>query len=335
MDKDKFHALVEKSEPNICEISVMKDGQLIYEDFWQNYKAGEAVNIMSVTKSVVSLLIGIAFDKGFINSLDEPVLNFFPEYKVRRGEKTIYDVTLRHLLTMSAPFKYTSEPWTKVCTSSNWTYAALDLLGGRKGLTGEFKYSTLGIQILNGVLEKATGEKVLDFANKELFNHLDIPEVVNFYGNTKEEHLDFTTNKTPKIHEWYTDPTGCVTAGWGLALSARDLAKIGAMVAAGGSFNKQTIVSNQWIETISKVYQRPGKHFRNMGYGFLWWITNEKDNIFAAIGNCGNLIYVNPKENLAVGIGATFQPGIFDRVDFVENKLLPVILENEDITKDL
>ncbi len=279
------------------------------------------MNVMSVTKSVVSILIGIAIDKGYISSVDEPVLNFFPEYKVRRGEKTIYDVTLRHLLTMSAPFKYTSEPWTKVCTSPDWTLAALDLLGGRKGLTGEFKYATLGIQIVNGILERATGEKVLDFANKELFKPLGIPEVVNFYGNTKEEHLDFTTNKRPRKHEWYTDPAGCVTAGWGLSLSATDLARIGAMVAAGGIYNNQRIVSHQWIKAMSTVYQRPGKHFRNMGYGFFWWITNEKENIFAAIGNCGNVIYVNPKENLSVGIAASFQPGIFDRIDFIEKLL--------------
>lgn len=326
MNKESLHAFIEESEPNICEISVMKDGQLIYEDFWQNFKSGDAANVMSVTKSVVSLLTGIAMDKGFISSLDEPVLKFFPECKVRRGEKTIYDVTLRHLLTMSAPFKYTSEPWSKVCSSPDWTLAALDLLGGRKGITGEFKYATLGLQIMNGVLEKATGQKVLDFANKELFRPLGISEVENLFGKTKEDHLDFTTNKQPRKHEWFTDSAGCVTAGWGLCLSANDLAKIGSMVAADGIYNNQRIVSSQWIKDMTTVYQRPGKHFRNMGYGFLWWITNEKQNIFAAIGNCGNVIYVNPKEKLAVGIAATFKPGIFDRIDFIEKKLLPVIV---------
>lgn len=96
---------------------------------------------------MIALLTGIAMDKGYIQSVEQKVLKFFPEYTVKRGEKTIYDVTIRHLLTMTAPYKYKSEPWTKVCTSDDWTKAALDLLGGRSGITGEFKYSTLGIQI--------------------------------------------------------------------------------------------------------------------------------------------------------------------------------------------
>lgn len=107
------------------------------------------MNVMSVTKSVIALLTGIAIDKGYIESVDQKVLDFFPKYTVKRGEKTIYDVTIRHLLTMTAPYKYRSEPWTKVCTSDDWTKAALDLLGGRSGITGEFKYSTLGIQIMS------------------------------------------------------------------------------------------------------------------------------------------------------------------------------------------
>jgi CubicO group peptidase (beta-lactamase class C family) len=76
---------------------------------------------------------------------------------------------------MTAPYKYKSEPWTKVCTSNDWTKAALDILGGRKGITGEFKYSTLGIQILSGVIANASGMKVIDFANAYLFETLGIP----------------------------------------------------------------------------------------------------------------------------------------------------------------
>ena len=104
----------------------------------------------SVTKGVMALLAGIAVDKGFIKSVDEKVIDFFPDYQVKKGEKTIYDVTLKHLLTMTAPYKGKSEPWKKVCTSDDWTKAALDFLGGRNGITGEFRYATLGIQILAG-----------------------------------------------------------------------------------------------------------------------------------------------------------------------------------------
>ena len=76
---------------------------------------------MSATKSVMALLVGIAIDKGLMGGVDDKVLSFFPEYQVKRGEKTIYDVTVRHLLTMRAPYKGKGDPWSKVCSSMDWT----------------------------------------------------------------------------------------------------------------------------------------------------------------------------------------------------------------------
>ena len=154
MTKSELHQMIADStgnESNICQIYAVKNGSVVFNDCWRGYKTTDAVNVMSVTKSVMALLIGIAIDKGYIRSGDQKVIDFFPDYSVKRGEKTIYLVTLRHLLTMTAPYKYRSEPWTRVCTSNDWTKAALDLLGGRNGITGEFKYATLGIQILSGV----------------------------------------------------------------------------------------------------------------------------------------------------------------------------------------
>ncbi len=153
MTRNELHTFVSESkgnENNICQIYAIKNGVTVYNDNWHGFETDSAMNVMSVTKGVMALLIGIALDKGYIKSVQQKVLEFFPDYTVKRGEKTIYNVTLEHLLTMTAPYKYRSEPWTKVCTSDDWTKAALDLLGGKAGITGEFKYSTLGIQILFG-----------------------------------------------------------------------------------------------------------------------------------------------------------------------------------------
>jgi len=141
MTKSELHSYISENtgnESNICQIYAIKNGMTVYEDCWHDYQTENTVNIMSVTKSVMALLIGIATDHGCIQNTDQKVLDFFPDYTVKRGEKTIYDVTLKHLLTMTAPYKYRSEPWTKVCTSDDWTKAALDLLGGRSGITGDF-----------------------------------------------------------------------------------------------------------------------------------------------------------------------------------------------------
>ena len=119
------------------------------------------MNVMSVTKSVTSLLIGIAIDQGLIKSVDDYVMDYYKEtYTPKRGEQTIFKVTIKHLLTMTAPYKGKSEPWTKVCTSDDWTLTTLDVLGGRKGITNEFRYHTLGVQILLGIIRNTSGMNV-------------------------------------------------------------------------------------------------------------------------------------------------------------------------------
>ena len=94
------------------------------------------MNVMSVTKSITSLLIGIAIDQGLIKSVDDFVIDYYKGiYTPKRGEKTIYQVTIKHLITMTGPYKGKREPWTKVCTSEDWTLTIMDVLGGRNGIT--------------------------------------------------------------------------------------------------------------------------------------------------------------------------------------------------------
>ena len=156
MNKEELHNIIEEQQPNICQIVAIKNNEIIYNDTWNNYKTTDNVHITSVTKSIISILIGIAIDKGMIESVNQKVLDFFPEYIIKRGEKTIQEITLYNLLTMTAPYKFKSEPWTKVCTSEDWTKAVLDLLGGKSGITGEFKYTSLGIHILSSIITKVS-----------------------------------------------------------------------------------------------------------------------------------------------------------------------------------
>lgn len=324
----EFHKYVEESkgnESNICEITVIKNGKVEYEDYWHGYKPKDTLNIMSVTKSIVAILLGIAIDKGFVKSVNQKILDYFPDYKVKRGEKTIYDVTLFHLLTMTAPYKYRSEPWTKVCTSDDWTKAALDLLGGRAGISDEFKYSTLGIQILSGIIASSSKMTLIDFANEYLFKPLDIPIHKNKEASTKEDQLEYMVAKYPKGDVWYADPQGVNTAGWGLSLSATDMTKIGLMCAQGGIYNGKQIVSRQWVEKMTTPYVALDEKYGNVSYGYLWWLIDQKDKIYAAIGDGGNIIYVNEKRNIIVAIAGTFKPRIFDRVQFIQEKIEPLI----------
>ena len=87
-------------------MTAVQNGKTIINDTWNDYKADDTVHTMSVTKSIVSLLVDIAIEQGLIGSIDDYVLDYFPNYKIKRGEKTIQKVTLKNLLTMTAPYKY-------------------------------------------------------------------------------------------------------------------------------------------------------------------------------------------------------------------------------------
>ena len=328
MNKEQLHSYISDStgnESNICQIYVIKDGEIAYDDCWHGFKTEDAMNVNSVTKGVMALLAGIALDRGCIKSVDQKVMDFFPDYAVKRGEKTIYDVTIKHLLTMTAPYKGKSEPWKKVCTSQDFTIAILDYLGGRSGITGEFRYATLGIQILAGIIERATGEKCIDFANSNLFEPLGLPKRIPHGDSSKEDQFDFFMNKNPRKYEWYSDPQGSVTAGWGLCMSAKDMAVIGALVSNYGQYDGTRIITEEYLKDMIAPHLKLGERFGYMNYGYLWYKPYDDKDVYAAIGDSGNIIYVNMEKKISVGITGTFKPRIFDRVVFIEEKVLPVI----------
>ncbi len=321
MTKNELHNLVSNSkgnESNICQIYAFKNGEVIFDESFKDYDSDTPININSVTKGVMALITGIAIDKGYIKSVDQKVMDFFPDYIPKRGEKTIYDVTIKHLLTMTAPYKGRTEPWKKVCTSADWTRAVLDNLGGRSGITGEFRYATLGIQILSGIIENAIHGKLIDFANEYLFLPLGIPKHELHGDSSKEDQFAFFMNKTPKRHEWYSDPKDVVTAGWGLCLSAKDEAKIGELVLNDGEYQGKQIISKKWIKEMLTPRQKLGMMFGYMEYCYLWYKPYKDKEVYAAIGDSGNIIYINKEKNVSVGITGTFKPRIFDRVQFIE-----------------
>lgn len=325
MNKQEMHDLIERQQPNICQIVAVRGNQTVYSDTWNNYKSDDCVHVMSVTKSVMALLIGIAIDKGQIKSVNEKVLDYFPDYKVKRGEKTIYEVTIKHLLTMRAPYKGKGDPWSKVCSSENWTYASLDFLGGRKGLTDEFNYSSVCLHVLSGILYKATSMKTVDYANENLFEPLGIKKHKTYYAKTAEEHKEFTISKQPKENVWFSDPQGLGTPGYGLCFSAEDMAKLGLLCLNKGRHNGKQIISEAWIDEMTRARTVESRHFRGMDYGYLWWIVDRKKGIYAAIGNSGNVIYVNPEKQLVVAVASYFKPTIFDRVDFIQQHIEPFV----------
>ena len=255
--------IINSSYNNTAGIIVLKNGKTLYENYFNEYTAANAVHVASVTKSIFSALIGIAIKNGYIKSIDQKVLDFFPDYTINRGEKTIQSVTIKNMLTMTAPYKYKLEPYEKFFASDNWIKAALDLLGG-KGQGGQFRYSAIvGTHILSGILVKATGQSVFDFATENLFSPLEIHVGHNVVLHNKEEQLAFFQDKN--VSGWVADPQGVNTAGWGLTLTPMDMAKIGQLYLDGGIWNDKQIIPEWWIDESTKEHSRWGK----LSYGYL------------------------------------------------------------------
>lgn len=199
-------------------------------------------------------------------------------------------------------------------------------MGGKRGLEGKFKflYATLGLQIPSGAIENATGERCLDFANRHLFGPLGIPGVSPHGDSSKEDQFEYVTGKGPRKREWYAEPKGTVVAGWGLCLAARDLARIGELVLGGGSWRGKRVVSEGFVEEMTRARVRIGERFGFMHYGYLWYRPHGDREVFAGLGDGGNAIYASREANVSVGVTGTFQPRIFDRVEFIEKRVLPV-----------
>lgn len=318
-----FEEMIKGDYSNIAGIVVQKNGKKVYENYFNGFTADAAFHVFSVTKSFISALIGIAIDQGDIRSIDQKVLDFFPDYTPKRGEKTAQCVTIRDMLTMTTPFKYKSAPYTKYFTSESWVKSALDLLGG-KGEIGQFRYTPLiGPDILSGILTNATGQSVLGFAYENLFSPLGIDVTQKVVFHSKEEQLSIIKDR----HEsgWVADPQGINTAGWGLFITPTDMVKIGQLYLNRGTWDGRQIVSAEWIDESTTEHSRWDK----LRYGYLWWIVDEKERSYAALGDGGNVIYVNPAKNLAVAIASLFKPTARDRIELIKKYIEPIFEDGE------
>ena len=304
---------------NIAGMVVQKDGQVVYEKYFGGCTKESRLHVFSATKSVVSILFGIALDQGFLDGIDRRVLEFYPEYTPKRGEKTIQNITIRDMLTMTAPYKYRSNPYTKYFTSSDWVKFSLDVLGG-KGQIGAFRYVPLiGPDILTGVLMKATGQSVLDFARQNLFEPLGITVARNITFHSKEEQMAFY--KATDLSVWVADPAGVNAGGWGLTLLPMDMAKLGQLFLNGGVWDGTRIVSESWVRGSTSEQSRWAE--RDLSYGYLWWVL-EQGHGFAAMGDGGNIIYGNRDKRMVAAIASRFKPTAKDRIELIRTYIEPV-----------
>ena len=326
---EKIREVIEKEYSNTLGLVVYKSGEIILEEYFSGANRTESVHTFSMVKSIVAVLVGIAIDKGFIKGVDQKVLDFFPEYKLKRNQEQFREVTIENFLTMTVPYKFKSEPWTKVCTSKDWGGKVLEMIGGKEQIGERFHYSTLGIQVLSNVLTIATGMSLKDFAQKYLFEPLGIAEVPN--ANVVDRASQEAFYKARNNRGWVKDPSGFYTTGWGLSLTTDEFARIGVMVLNKGMYNGQRILSEEFIEKMLTEQED--------SYGYLWWIYPKNKTIkiirkeyntgkydsFCANGVGGSLMAVVPELDAVICMTCSLVYNPKARMELINKHIIPYI----------
>ena len=226
-----------------------------FNPWWHPYYRNTALHSMqSVTKSVVSALVGIALSRGEFPDLDTPVLQFFDETVVENVDERKRDITLRDLLTMSdgllwdesLPYNDPDNSFAIMAKAHNWVQYTLDLpMGNEPG--NVFNYNSGATLILGHIFRLATGTDIEEYAVEHLFTPLGIDD-----------------------YYWDRTPYGLTDTQEGLYISARSLAKIAQLFLQKGRWQDEQVIPAAWVEeSTAPLY--PTGNSDDEAYGYLWW----------------------------------------------------------------
>jgi CubicO group peptidase (beta-lactamase class C family) len=284
IDDAALHEAIMKAEADggIYNLVVFRNGDIIAETYFHRGGADSLHPTRSVTKSVMSILFGIALDKQMIGSLDETVGDYLKEH-LSPEDSVVSGLTIGQLLKMSGGFEW--EELHGVEDFNNWARAEDHLAYALKvPIVDEpganFTYTSTGCQILSAIFTSATGLTLKAFAEEHLYPELGI------------------TGDRP----WGDDIHGYNYGGVTLRLKARDMVRIGEMFLNRGTSGNMQVVSSQWVDlSTTSLISSAGEIPFSDGYGYLWWTgENSRGSYYFANGYGGQFIAVFPGLNLVV-----------------------------------
>ena len=309
--KHLFDELLYAKAHKIHSMLVVKNDELLLEEYFDDYNKNTQHDLRSTSKSIRSILLGIALDKGFIESIDDPISKYLKTLKPKKNlDKRKDSITIRHLITMSAGWD--CNDWDKksrgqedrVYKKNDWLQYTLDL--PMKNDPGNLStYCSMGVTLMTEIIVEASGIPIDVFANRFLFEPLGI-------SNMGWTH---TSKKT------------VISSSKRLSMTPRDMAKIGKLILQKGMWNEQQIVSSEWLEEATT----PKTKITGIDYGYLWWTipfqlkNGTTVNAKVATGNGGQYIMVFTEFNII----AVFTGGAYnsqdDKIPFaiVKDVLLP------------
>ncbi|MBN2695808.1 serine hydrolase [bacterium] len=294
-------------------ILILKDGNNVFERY-NGFEESYRFNIASVTKSFLSALIGVAIDKGFIKSVEEKVVDYFPEFKIDSNQLKKTTITIKDILNMVAPTASKSvgnrfEPLDRLRREKNWGEYIFKVLG--EGDVGKFQYSSANAHLLSIILTKSTGLSAREFANRYLFEPIGAETIPD---SSSSNSIDDVFGKN--IIGWAKDPQNYTIGGWGLRISLRDMAKFGYLYLNKGVWSDKTIISEEWINSTITI--------NSNSYSYLWWVKDLEESIFSfsAVGSGGNIICCVPDRDLVVAITSDVQSKVKNPWEIIERYIV-------------
>lgn len=273
-------------------VLLVKNNQIVIEEYFKDHSATKQHDLRSVTKSIRSLLLGIAIDKGFIDSVDDPISKYLKQpVPTKNLDERKAQITIRHLITMSTGLD--CNDWDKdskgqedrVYRKKDWVQYTLNLpMINEPGTVSN--YCSMGVLLLAEVISKASGMPINEFAEEHLFQPLGINNVS--WGHTSNKKV--------------------IASGKRLYMTPRELAKIGQLVLNKGKWEDNRVVSEAWLEEATT----PKTKITGIDYGYLWWNFPFKSNNTTfmsklATGNGGQYIMVLPElEMVAIFTGGAY-----------------------------
>ena len=257
---------------------VIRRGQLILDASLYPYSPDGPHDVASVTKSITSLLVGIAIDKGLVESVRQPVVSLLPAAVRGTPDVQRQAMTVEHLLTMTSGLDCGFEPGERELAAmrrtDDWPAFAL-ALPMRAAPGTQYAYCSCNNHLLSAILSARTGGSALAFARTHLFDPLGITTA-----------------------SWPADYHGR-THGWGdLHLFPHDLAKIGELYRNGGVWKGRRILSESWVRQSTQPHVRVRD---GVGYGYSWWINTAREPaIYEAVGRGGQRVAVVPDKELVI-----------------------------------
>ena len=275
MSSERLARLVEfGADNNMDSVLVTRHGRIVLEATYAPFRAGLKHRVYSVTKSVISTLVGMALADGLLDSTDRKILDFFPGRTIANLDDAKKAITIRQLLDMRSGLTWQDSlgiSFNAMERSPDWQQFVLDYaMAATPGTV--FNYSGGNSHLLSAILSKVTGKSANDYARERLFGPLGIEDVL-----------------------WRADPQGVSGGGAGLYLQPRDMAKIGYLYLRNGQWEGKQILPQAWVEGVRQAnVVIPESWARDLRYGSQFWVMPDSD-VWMAIGFHRQFIIIMPK----------------------------------------